>query len=253
METLLSSLTLGFGIGITLGLLGGGGSILTVPALVYLIGLTPQVAVTTSLAVVGANSALGAVFHHAHGTLNWRVALIFGGTGMFAAYFAARLSQNFSADVLMVAFAMLMLVVGLILVFSKTEDAINESHLAMWKIVGSGLIVGVLTGVLGVGGGFLIVPALVMLVGLPFHHAIGTSLVIIAMNSAAGFIGHLSGDVLNLSLITTFVIAGVAGTYTGARLGNHLDSHYLRRMFAAFVIVLALFLLYDNVPKLFLG
>jgi uncharacterized membrane protein YfcA len=253
MSLLMTGSTLGFCIGLMLGLLGGGGSILTVPALVYLIGLSPQVAVTTSLAVVGANSALGAVFHHTHGTLNWRVALVFGGTGMIAAYFSAHWSKNFSPDMLMVAFALLMLIVGVMLVLRKSQDRENHTALAVWKVVFSGLIVGLLTGVLGVGGGFLIVPALVMLVGLPFHQAVGTSLVIIAMNSAAGFIGHLSGDVLNMSLISVFVVTGVAGTFAGAKLGNHLDSHSLRRMFAAFVIVLAVFLLMDNVPKLLLG
>lgn len=122
MPTLLLNLVLGFGIGGSLGLLGGGGSILTVPALVYLVGQTPQVAVTTSLAIVGANSALGAFFHRSQGTLNWRVALIFGGTGMIASYFAAGLSRQFSPQVLMAVFALLMLAVGIVLVRQKPSQ-----------------------------------------------------------------------------------------------------------------------------------
>lgn len=252
MPTLLLSLVLGFGIGGSLGLLGGGGSILTVPALVYLVGQTPQMAVTTSLAIVGANSALGAFFHRSQGTLNWRVALIFGGTGMVLSYFAAGLSHHFSPSMLMVAFALLMLTVGSLLVRQKpVQPGIHPvDDLKVWKVVAGGAVIGLLTGILGVGGGFLIVPALVMLVGMPIHHAVGTSLVVIAMNSLAGFMGHLSGMTLDLPLIAVFITAGVLGTFAGSRLGRRLDATLLRKAFALFVIVLALFLLYDNLPKL---
>ncbi len=252
MDSTLLDLAIGFGIGGSLGLLGGGGSILTVPALVYLIGQTPQVAVTTSLLIVGMNSALGAVFHRVQGTLNWRVALLFGGSGMIVSYFAAGLSKHFSSSLLLVAFAALMLVIGGLLVFRRqaAEAAPEEITLSLWKIVGGGMVVGLLTGILGVGGGFLIVPALVMLVGLPFRQAVGTSLIVIAMNSAAGLLGHLSGSSFDLNLITLFVVAGLAGTFAGSRLAQRLDTGRLRQAFAVFVIVLALFLLYDNFPKL---
>jgi uncharacterized membrane protein YfcA len=252
MGTLLLDLVLGFGIGGSLGLLGGGGSILTVPALVYLIGQTPQVAVTTSLVIVGMNSALGAVFHRVQGTLNWRVALPFGGSGMVVSYLAAGLSKHFSSSLLLVAFAVLMLVIGALLIFRKqtSEEVHGEFTLSLWKIIGGGMLVGLLTGILGVGGGFLIVPALVMLVGLPMHHAVGTSLVVIAMNSAAGFLGHLTGLTLDLPLIVVFVATGLAGTYFGSRLSRHLDAALLRRVFAVFVIALALFLLHDYLPKI---
>ncbi len=252
MPTLLLSLVLGFGIGGSLGLLGGGGSILTVPALVYLIGQTPQVAVATSLAIVGANSALGAFFHRSQGTLNWQVALIFGGTGMIFSYLAAGLSKQLSPDVLMVAFAMLMLIVGIALVRQKpTMQRLEEKNsLKLWKVLVGGASVGLLTGILGVGGGFLIVPALVMLVGMPMHQAIGTSLVVITMNSLSGFLGHLSGMTLDIPLILIFIAAGVIGTFAGARLGKRLDATMLRKAFSLFVIGLAVFLLYDNLPKI---
>jgi uncharacterized membrane protein YfcA len=251
MSALLIDLLLGFGIGGSLGLLGGGGSILTVPALVYLVGQSPQAAVTTSLAIVGANSALGAFFHRSQGTLNWRVALVFGGTGMVTSYFAAGLSKHFSPNLLMVAFALLMLAVGALLARQKPPKygARPADDLKLWKVFAGGAAVGLLTGVLGVGGGFLIVPALVMLVGMPMHHAVGTSLVVIAMNSLAAFLGHLSGVTLDLSLIAVFVAAGVAGTFAGARLGKRLNAALLRRAFALFVIGLALLLLADNLPK----
>lgn len=248
---LLLDLALGFGVGASLGLLGGGGSILTVPALVYLIGQTPQTAVVTSLAIVGTNSAVGAFFHRTQGTLNWRVALIFGGVGMLIAYWAAGISQHVSPDLLMVAFAGLMLLVGTLLLFRGTparRDA-DQPDPALIKVIASGAVVGLLTGILGVGGGFLIVPALVMLVGLPMHHAVGTSLLIIAMNSAAGFLGHVGEGSLNTGLIAAFVSAGLAGTFVGAALGRRLNAALLRRAFAVFVIGLAIFLLIDNLPK----
>jgi len=252
MDGILLGLALGFGIGGSLGLLGGGGSILTVPALVYLVGQTPQVAVMTSLAIVGANSAMGAFFHRAQGTLNWRVALLFGGAGMATAYVAAGFSDRLSPDVIMVAFAALMLLIGLLLIFRRPpHDGVEPANLSIAKIVASGAAVGLLTGVLGVGGGFLIVPALVMLVGLPMQQAVGTSLVVIAMNSLAGFMGHLGDGALDVPSLVVFVAAGLAGTFAGARLAHRLPAARLRQGFAGFVILLAIFLLIDNLPKLF--
>jgi uncharacterized protein len=249
MSSVLLELVLGFGIGLSLGLLGGGGSILTVPALVYLVGQSPQAAVTTSLAIVGANSAMGASLHHAHGALNWRIAIIFGGAGMIVAYFAASLSKLFSPAALLVAFAVLMLVVGALMIFRRESTQVAAAH-SLPIILASGAGVGLLTGVLGVGGGFLIVPALVMLVGLPMNQSVGTSLVIITANSAAGLLGHLSGGMFDLALTITFVAAGLAGTFVGTRLSHRLPSNRLRQAFALFVIVLACFLLYDNLGKL---
>lgn len=252
MSPLLLGMTLGFAIGGSLGLLGGGGSILTVPALVYLVGQSPQVAVVTSLAIVGANSAMGAMFHRTQGTLNWRVALLFGGSGMIVAYFAADWSKRLSPDLLMVAFAVLMLVIGVLLIVRKPPaDAPEVQEIALWRVVLSGGVVGLLTGILGVGGGFLIVPALVMLLGLPMAQAVGTSLVVIAMNSLAGFAGHWGDAALDVTSLVVFVVAGLAGTFAGARLAHRLPADLLRRVFAVFVIGLAIFLLVDNLPKLF--
>jgi len=248
--SILIDLLLGSLIGLSLGLLGGGGSILTVPALVYIVGQSPQVAVTASLVIVGANSVLGAFFHRQQGTLNWRVALVFGGAGMIAAYFAAGISHLLPSTVLLVLFAALMLVVGALMIFRKTP---NNEHYARqgWLVtVAAGAGVGVLTGFLGVGGGFLIVPALVMLVGLPMRQAVGTSLVVIAMNSLAGILGHMSQTTLDYPVIALFVAAGLAGTFAGTCLAKRVHADHLRRLFAGFVILLAIFLLFDNLPKL---
>jgi uncharacterized protein len=245
----LLDLSLGFGIGLSLGLLGGGGSILTVPALVYLVGQTPQAAVGTSLAIVGANSLLGAAFHHRQGNLNWRVAILFGGSGMLVAFPTAGLSERFSPEALLILFSLLMLTIAAIMLKQEDEFAVDRSPRRGWIwAVAGGAGVGFLTGMLGVGGGFLIVPVLVMLLGLPMIQAVGTSLVIIAANSLAGLAGHLKGDPFDLSLALIFVSAGLVGTFIGSRLARILPALRLKQGFALFVIVLAIFLLYDNLP-----
>lgn len=237
---------IGFLIGLSLGLLGGGGSILTVPALVYLLGQNPHTAVATSLAIVGANSIMGAAFHRAQGTLDGRVAFSFGGAGMVAAYFASGISKQIPADVLMIAFALLMLLIGALMLMRKSAEETARAEKPLWLILFSGAGVGLLTGILGVGGGFLIVPALVMLVGLPMQTAVGASLVIISMNSAAGFIGHIGSEKFDFLLIFIFVLSGLAGTFLGARLAKKLPVQKLQTAFACFIIALGMFLLIDN-------
>ncbi len=253
MAQLVLDVVLGFGIGLSLGLLGGGGSILTVPALVYLVGQSPQAAVTASLVIVGANSAMGAFMHRSQGTLNWRVALVFGGAGMAMAYLAAGWSKAIPSDILMMLFAGLMLVVGAFMMLRPTPVGSEEGGRGPLVTVLTGAGVGLLTGFLGVGGGFLIVPALVLLVGLPFRQAVGTSLVVIAMNSLAGFLGHLHGPPVDVRTVAIFVTAGLTGALVGARLTRFVHPEHLRKTFAVFVIGLALFLLADNLLKMGLG
>ncbi len=251
--TLAGEVVLGFGIGLTLGLLGGGGSILTVPALVYLVGQEPRAAVAASLAIVGANSVSGVLMHRAHGTLHWRVALVFGGAGMATAYIAARGSRLFPPEALMVAFAVLMLVVGTVMLLRRAPQQERGAPRNLWATILTGAGVGALTGFLGVGGGFLIVPALVMLVGLPMRDAVGTSLLVIAMNSLSGLAGHIGGEALDLNVVAVFAAAGLLGTFTGARLAQVIHPERLRQMFAVFVLLLAAYLLFDNLSKLAAG
>ena len=256
MDAWVINSLLGFAIGLILGFLGGGGSILTVPALVYVVGQSPQAAVSASLIIVGSNAAIGALLHNRQGqirreeTLDWRVALLFGGVGMITSYLAAGLSELVSSTMLMVLFALLMLVVGAVMVLNRNGQRTVSGTRGLTITIASGAVVGILTGFLGVGGGFLIVPALVMLVGLPIHQAVGTSLVVIAMNSLAGLLGHLTGAVIDTTLITTFVVTGIVGVFAGARLGRVIKPDHLRTSFAIFVMVLAVFLLVDNVGKM---
>jgi uncharacterized membrane protein YfcA len=245
-------LVLGFGIGLSLGLMGGGGSLLTVPALVYLVGQTPQAAVTTSLAIVGANSLVGASFHRAQGTLNWKVALSFGGAGMLVSYLAAGYSKMLPEALLLVAFAVIMLLIGGLMLARRGNDSAETiMPRPLPVVIASGAGVGLMTGILGVGGGFLIVPALVVLVGLPMQMAVGTSLIVIAMNSLAGFLGHAGDGSFNAALTVIFTVAGLIGTFAGSRLSKRLPAGKLQKVFAWFVIALALFLLIDNFPNIF--
>lgn len=247
---ILLELALGFGIGLSLGLLGGGGSILTVPALVYLVGQTPQAAVTMSLAIVGANSLMGAMLHRAQGTLDWKVALPFGGAGMITSYLFANLSSHLPPELLLVAFALLMFAIGIRMLFHRAHRP-EMPHAAkpLTLVLASGASVGLLTGVLGIGGGFLVVPALVTLVGLPVQVAVGTSLVVIAMNSVAGLLGHAADGSFDLVMALIFISAGLAGTFSGTKLAGHLSSSKLQKAFAIFVIALAFFLLVDNLSS----
>jgi len=249
LMNVLLDVGLGLVIGLSLGLLGGGGSILAVPALVYLVGQSPQVAITTSLMIVGTNSAIGAYFHRSHGALNWRVAGIFGGVGMLTAYVGAALSQHIAPHLLMLAFASLMLFIGLLMIF-RGAPVSSVPLQTYWPIVIlSGAVVGLLTGFLGVGGGFLIVPALVLLVGLPMSQAVGTSLLVIAMNSFAGFLGHLAGLTVDMWVVVILAISGVLGAWVGTKLTKQVSANVLQRLFAVLVIGLGLFLWIDNVAS----
>lgn len=249
--TIVLELVLGFAIGLSLGMLGGGGSILTVPALVYVVGQRPHAAIAASLVIVGLNAVSGASFHSRHGTLRWRIALLFGGAGMVTSYLAASLSRQLPELLLMALFAVLMLVIGGIMIARRPPQERADGRHAPWALVlAGGAGVGLLTGFLGVGGGFLIVPALVMLVGLPIKEAVATSLAVIALNSLAGLLGHLGGAQLDVALIAVFGAAGIAGTFAGAQLARRVPASRLQQSFAVFVIGLAVFLLYDNVGKL---
>lgn len=250
MEPLAAVGAIGLGVGVLLGTLGGGGSILAVPLLVYAAGMPPQAAVTTSAAMVGVNSMLGAVFHRRRGALNGRVALLFGGAGVLVSYAAAGWSRTFDPNALMAAFALLMLAVGFFMLRVPPPAANDDRPVSLLKVLLSGALVGLVTGLLGVGGGFLIVPALIMLLGLPIREAIGTSLLIIAMNSAASFAGHYGGFSPDAGLIAVALATGLAGTALGSRLGERVPADLLRRAFAWFVIILAVLMLADQVAKL---
>jgi len=250
MATLMLAAAIGALIGFSLGTLGGGGSILTVPALVYLLGQNPHGAVGSSLVIVGTNALMGAWLHQRAGHVRLRAALLFGAVGIAAAFGGARLSRLLPGPALLVLFALLMIVIAMLMLRGKATQMSAEDRAApvWWRVLLGGVAVGFLTGFLGVGGGFLIVPALVLLLGMDMRDAVGSSLVVIAINSAAGLVGHLGDGGLNWWLIGLLLGGGVPGLLLGARLARRLPTARLRQGFTVFVVMLGVMLLLINLP-----
>ena len=239
----LSSL-LALAIGVSLGLLGGGGSILTVPVLVYVVGQRPEAAMSTSLAVVGLNAVVGSLLRLRQGGVQWGAAALFGGAGILGAYAGSWFTHLLPGVVLLLLFAALMLVIAGLMLRPAHAPANQRVHTVHWqRALMAGLGVGVLTGFLGVGGGFLIVPALVLFGGLGMVEAVATSLPIIALNSAAGLAGHLSHGGLDWSVTVRFVVMGAVGVALGITLARRTSPTRLRQGFAWFVILVALYML----------
>ena len=235
-------------VGVSLGLLGGGGSILAVPLLVYVARLDVHVAIGMSLAVVGATALGGAIVHGRAGRVDLKAALLFGVAGMTTAPLGAQASHAVAHRVLLLLFATLMIVVGGLMLRGRRAGSHGVLHRPRrLAVVGAGMGVGLLTGFLGVGGGFLIVPALTLLAGLPIHTAVGTSLLVIAMNAAAGLAGHLGQGEIPLGLTAAFTAASLLGAFVGGRLSARFEPGRLRRAFAVFVILIGLALLAANV------
>jgi uncharacterized membrane protein YfcA len=243
------TVVLGGLIGILLGMLGGGGAILAVPVLVYITGIEARDAVGMSLAIVGTASVVGALTHRRSGNLDVGIAAIVGGAGLLGAFFGARLTSLVSDTVLMSAFAALMLAAGAAMLRRSAPEGPEggrpqRPHVV--KLLLIGLLIGGLTGFLGVGGGFLIVPALMLLAGLPMRLCTGTSLAIIAINSVAGFIGHLGEGDLHLPLTAVLIVVALAGVLVGERLAHRIPPSSLRRGFALFVITIGLLIAVKN-------
>jgi len=240
-------------IGLSLGLLGGGGSILTVPIFVYVLGFGAKEAIAMSLAVVGAVSLFGAVGHWRAGNVNLRVALIFGAVAMLGTYLGARLAVYFSGAAQLALFAVVMLVAAFFMFRDRpvaatvaASQGASVTEMPLLLIVLEGLAVGVLTGLVGVGGGFLIVPALVLLGKLPMKHAIGTSLLVIALKSAAGFYGYLGQVEVPWAFMTLFTAVAIVGILGGTYLVRYVPQHALKRAFSVFLVVMGGFILYQN-------
>jgi uncharacterized membrane protein YfcA len=240
---------LGLVIGVLLGLLGGGGSILAVPALVYGAGVPLSAAVPTSLLVVGVSSATAVLPRLRSGQVQWRIAGVFGGAGAAAAFAGAAVNRLLDPRVVLLGFALLMVAAG-VRMLREQETVGGDCALpgggVNWrgclpKAIGSGIVVGFLTGLFGVGGGFLIIPALALLLGLPMTVAVGTSLVIIVINSAAGFAAHAGDAALDYRITGTFTVAAVAGSLVAARVATRLPADRLRRWFAYLVFAIAAF------------
>ncbi|WP_116452173.1 sulfite exporter TauE/SafE family protein [Blastococcus litoris] len=244
---MIAGAAIGLVIGVLVGLLGGGGSILAVPALVYLAGLPLAEAVPASLLVVGVTAVVGVLPRLPARQVQWRIAIVFGGAGALTAVAGAAVNRLLPEDLVLALFAALMVAAGLRMLqrspvtgtaCSTAGGRIDWRH-CLPRAIGGGLGVGFLTGLLGVGGGFLVVPALVIGLGVEMGVAIGTSLVIVAVNSAAGFAAYAGRADLDADLLVAVTLAAATAAVLAARLSTRLPTDRLRRWFGVLVLVVA--------------
>lgn len=237
-------------IGVALGLLGSGGSILTVPILVYLLGHGEKAAIAESLAIVGTIAIAGAGAKSRE--VRWGRAAVFGVPGIGGAYAGAQIGALISGVAQLTILAVVMLVASVVMIVR--EDAKESARPARpLVLVVAGVVVGLLTGLVGVGGGFLIVPALVAFAGLSIHAAASTSLAVIALNCAAGFaksIHVLPSGGVDFGVVAMFAGVGIVGALGGQAFGSRLSQRSLRRAFAGFLVALGLFILWNESPRL---
>jgi uncharacterized protein len=246
-------------IGVALGLIGGGGSILTVPVLVYLLGVDAVAATSYSLFIVGATSAVGSIQYFNKGLVNIKTAIVFGIPSIIAVFMTRAFivpaipKEVFTLGAFTVTKSILMMVLFAILMIAASysmikKSVINDKEIVEQKfnyplILIEGLIVGVLTGLVGAGGGFLIIPALVILSKLPMKEAVGTSLVIIAAKSLIGFFGESAETVINWNIILTVTGFAVVGIFIGTALSKKIDGAKLKPAFGWFVLMMGIYII----------
>lgn len=272
---ILTATLLGVSIGLCLGALGGGGSIITVPALIYLLDQPLSTAVTQSLVIVGISSATAMLAHASGRRVRWWTGIILGGIGAAASLAGTALGRLIPADTAMIGFACLMIVVAAVLIgrtrarardrhqtrermlvtsgaphedraatpanTSKTANTTVSPLRTAAALLLTGILVGVLTGFFGVGGGFVIAPALVLILRYPMPIAVGTSLLVITLNSAAALTARVSQEALDWSIIVPVATAAVVGSVAGRFATQKISDKTLTRMFAAMLIVVAVY------------
>lgn len=267
--SLVAALVLAGLVGISLGLLGGGGSILTVPILTYVLGMEPREAIASSLFIVGVTSAVSLLTHARAGRVRWRTGLVFGVAGMAGAYAGGLAGGVIPGAVLMILFAAMMIATSAAMIRSgratrspgaedRAPGATAGRHESAGRrrtgrILVDGFVVGLATGLVGAGGGFLVVPALALLGGLPMAVAVGTSLLVITMKSTAGLAGYLLSVQLDWPLVLAFTAIAVLASFVGARLTDLLPEDRLRTWFGYVVLLMGAVVLVQEVPALVAG
>ena len=251
-------------IGLSLGLIGGGGSILTVPILVYFFMIDPIIATTYSLFVVGLTSSAGATSHYRKGNVNLKIALIFGIPSLIAVFIMRKWvmpamphhllnigSFELTKSVLlMLVFAVLMLAASFSMIRKKKEVLISDSPLSYTKLVLQSIVVGIITGFVGVGGGFLIIPSLVLFAGLPMKKAVGTSLMVMTISSLLGVLGDVSRYApINYIFLMLFSAFAIVGIIAGSYLTKYITDTKLKPAFGWFVLLMGVFVLITTLTK----
>jgi uncharacterized membrane protein YfcA len=249
-------------IGIAVGLLGGGGSILTTPLLIYVLGFDPKQAIAASLFVVAITSLFGLIFHARAKRVRWKTGLIFGAASMVGAFAGGQVGSQLPGAVLLTAFAVMMAVTAIAMVRGRKKVAAKaHKGLPLFRILLDGAVVGFVTGLVGAGGGFLVVPALVLLGGLPMQAAVGTSLLVVMMKSFAGFFGYIVSfggatfiswnPNVEIPWNVTLIVTGMAvlGSFLGAAVSGKIHPDRLRKGFGWFVLVMAAFILVQEIGQ----
>lgn len=251
-------------IGISLGLIGGGGSILTVPVLVYLFGINPLLATSYSLFIVGSTSLVGAINNYRKGLVNIKTALYFGAASILTVFITRKfivpaIPENLgtyagftltSGLLTMILFAVLMLLASSSMIredHSTEPERDPAMDTPFFKLLGYGVLIGLITGLLGAGGGFLLIPALVLLVKIPMKKAIGTSLLIIALNSLIGFTGDLGHFSINWKFLITITFIAVGGIVIGGLLSKKIPSGKLKKGFGWFVLIMGVYIIIKEI------
>jgi uncharacterized membrane protein YfcA len=240
-------------IGLTLGLLGSGGSILTVPVLLYLVHMPDKLAIASSLGIVGGISLAGAIPYALHRLVRWRFVLLFGIPDMLGAWVGAWIGSYLPGAVQLLIFAIVMLAAATVMLRRPVLHETTEPH-AAWKIVLIGLAVGVVVGIVGVGGGFLIVPSLVIFGRLMMREAIGTSLVNIMLASFTGFARYLvslsaHGLHVDWGIMGLFVLVGAFGSFAGHQIAGRIPQHRLRQLFGVFLVLMGIYIVWRTLPR----
>jgi len=251
-------------IGVVLGLIGGGGSILTVPVLVYLLFINPVTATAYSLFVVGISSLIGAFQNIIKGLVDFKTAIVFSIPAFIAVYSTRKYlipvipdnlfnigSFVITKDIaVMVFFAIIMIIASVFMVRGKCPHCDNDNDMVVYNyplIILEGIVVGTLTGIVGAGGGFLIIPALVMMAKLPMKKAVATSLLIIAIKSLIGFIGDIENLAIDWGFLSTFTALSVAGIFLGTYLSKYIDGNKLKIAFGWFTLVMGIYILIKEI------
>ncbi len=249
-------------IGLVLGLIGGGGSILTVPILVYALTLNPVLATAYSLFVVGATSLVGAIKNIMKGMVDFKTAIIFAIPAFIAVYLTRAylipaipeelfyvgdfmVTKNLA---IMLFFAIIMLLASISMIWSKRKET-DENTIVTYNyplIIIEGVVVGVITGIVGAGGGFLIIPALVLLAKLPMKKAVATSLFIIAIKSLIGFLGDVQNLDIDWKFLLSFTAISILGIFIGMWLNKFIDGKKLKKVFGWFVLVMGVYIIYKE-------
>jgi hypothetical protein len=241
----LLALPFGLAVGLLLGLVGGGGSILAVPVLVYVLGQPVKAATTESLLIVGTAALVGAAAYARSGRVQIRTGLAFGAAGAAGAIAGTALNRLVSDRALLLAFALLLLTAAAA-ILRRPDPPAPSSSLSLVRVAPAGLATGVLTGFFGIGGGFVIVPALVLLLGLPITLAVGTSLLVIALTSGAALASHLASGSIDWTIAVAFTGAAIAGALAGRRLSATVSAERLGHLFALLLVAIAVFLVAKN-------